>query len=122
MTKAFLRFLVGRFVWHLTGGLVIVVALSTMLFAVLWQWGYFKGMERLRADAELEAAFTPTIDRGIFGRVTLIEGNCMPQVVGPGHPPDLTKCQTSHPQRRIMAREIATWKLWTVLTPEHWLS
>src|SRR3972149_7737967 len=41
----------------------------------------------------------------------------MPQLVGTGPPPDLTKCQISHPQWRIMVREIASWEAMDRLDP-----
>jgi hypothetical protein len=76
----------------------MVLILLTMIFAVLWRAGYIQFME----SADLDATFTPTIDTGIFGRVTLLEGSCM------GGFESLKRCRVSHPSRRVTVREVAT--------------
>jgi len=43
--------------------------------------------------------FVPTISQGLYGRVVVYKGNCMP---GAG------ECKISHPSRRVFIREPAT--------------
>jgi hypothetical protein len=43
--------------------------------------------------------FTPTISQGLYGRIVLYKGNCMPGARG---------CKTSHPSRKVLIREPVT--------------
>lgn len=45
--------------------------------------------------------FVPTISRGLYGRVVLYKGNCMP---GAG------ECKVSHPSREVLIREPVTYE------------
>jgi hypothetical protein len=45
--------------------------------------------------------FVPTISRGLYGRIVLYRGNCMP---GAG------ECKVSHPSRQVFIRELATYE------------
>src|SRR3972149_1834436 len=99
MSSYFIRFVLGRLVGHIFAGGVLLLVFVTISFAALWRMGYFQFMEA----ADPDATFTPTIETGIFGRVTLYEGNCMQ--VGR---PDFKRCRVSHPSRGITVREVAT--------------